>query len=151
MQTLSDLLNFYSVTTYPSIFAEDETVGEGENVVDNEVEEKIVPNLKITIHSVFSVVHPTVQRPKNPVSASALLTRKILRVRKTFQYRPDDFKTLQTISKLSGQFQNCLDGFTTVRTVLKLSRRFQNCPDGFKTVRTVYKLSGRFINCPDGL
>ena len=60
-----------------------------------------------------------------------------------------NFNSVQTVSILSGQFQNGPDGFNTVRTVSILSGHLQYCPDGFNTVRTASILSGQFRYCPD--
>ena len=107
------------------------------------------------------------QRAKNPVSVSALLTGKFLRVRKIFarmvynvslkgpilsrqcKSHPDN-KTVQMVSILSGQFQYCPDISNTVRTTSILSGRFQYCPDVFKIVRTFSIMSGRLQYFPDG-
>ena len=99
------------------------------------------------------------QRAKNPVSASALLTGKFLRVRIVFarfiynaslkgphlstqgtQYpgKIEGFKLF-----VSGQYRYCPVSFNTVQTVSILSGRCQYCLDGFNTVRTVLILSGR--------
>ena len=97
------------------------------------------------------------QRPKNPVSASALLTGKFLRVwmvsflSRRFLFCPDGFNLVRMVSILSEWFLICPNGFYSVRTVSILSGRFQFCPDGFNTVRTVSILSGWFQFCPDGV
>ena len=55
----------------------------------------------------------------------------ILIVSRQFQYCPNGFNTVQTVSILSGQFQYCPDGFNSLQTVLILSGQFQNCPESF--------------------
>ena len=60
---------------------------------------------------------PLKQRPKNPGSAVALLTWNFYASWKFLRVCYKRNNSVRTISKLSGQFQNCPDGFKTVRTV----------------------------------
>ena len=96
------------------------------------------------MHVFFVCYHP-LQRAKNPVSASALLTGKFLRIRTVFA-------RLIYNSSLKGQhlsakcklYKGKMEGFK-----LFVSGKFWLFLDSKDTVWTVSILSGRFQYCPD--
>ena len=76
------------------------------------------------------------QRPKNPVSALALLTGNFLRV--WYKRAHFCFNTVRTVLILSGRFQYCLDSFNSVWTISIVSKQFQYCPDYFNVYTLPY-------------